>query len=114
MLRLPRNKGLFMWSKEKNYVRLPQGEMVEALTELSANAFKLLAFYYSRSNYWEFEDSATAKQIGLGIKTFQKIRWELLDKGYLHIEKGRLDSYFIGKAAVLTYKKNAGLLEELI
>jgi hypothetical protein len=83
-----------------NDIKVPQSELVSAMQELSATAFKLLMYYYSRNDGWEFSDEHIAKTIDSSVRMVPKYRKELIDSKYLLIQKGQVDVYFVGKAAV--------------
>lgn len=79
---------------------IPQVELIEAMSELSTGAYKLLMYYYSRNDGWVFVDDNIAKAINSSARQVKKFRKELTDKGYLLVQKGQVDVYFIGKLAV--------------
>ncbi len=85
--------------------RIPTHEAIEAMTDLSDIAYKLLIYYYSKSTGWNFNDEEIAKVIGVTARTVGEKRNELIDKGYLLVEKGKnIDNYFVGKRAVMEWK----------
>jgi len=78
-------------------VKIPQKEIIEAMTELSNGAYKLLLYYYSRRDGWTFNDKHIAKYTGTSERQIKKFRKELIDKKYLSIQFGGVVIYFIGK-----------------
>jgi len=80
--------------------RISQKEIVHSMKELSSSAFKLLMYYYSRNDGWIFKDSEIAKAIDSTERMVKKYRKELIDNGYLLIQRGEVDVYFIGKDSV--------------
>lgn len=85
--------------------RIPQAEITTAMVDLSATAFKLLMYYYSRNDGWEFKDENIAVTIDSTTRMVAKYRKELIDKEYLLIQKGQVDVYFVGKRAVAKFKE---------
>ena len=85
--------------------RIPTEEAITAMKDLTANAYKLLIYYYSKSTGWKFDDAEMAETIGVTDRTLKDCKRELINKGYLYIEKGTtIDNYFIGKQAVFAWK----------
>ena len=103
-------KAVLKKSKGKYMAQIPQKEIVEAMKELSANAYKLLMYYYSRRDGWRFDDENIANAIGTSARQVKKARRELISQGYLLIQKGEVDVYFIGKKAVKQFKE--GIIED--
>lgn len=100
-----RKKDIVMHSSDPYKCKAPTYEVLESMKELSSNAFKLLMYYYSKSTGWKFEDSDIAYTIGVTERVVKTLKKELLDKEYLHIEKGKnTDMYFVGKKAVREWK----------
>jgi hypothetical protein len=86
--------------------RIPTSDLQNGYKELTANAFKLLTYYYSKSDGWEFDDKEIARAFGLnGDRTIGTLRKELVDKGYLLFYKGIVDNYFVGKKRVEEFKQ---------
>jgi len=92
--------------------RIPQKELKDAMGELSANAYKLLMYYYSCRDGWIFIDKNIAKTINTSERQVKKFRKELVDKKYLLLLKGTVDVYFIGKLAVEKFEKGLVDIEE--
>lgn len=85
--------------------KAPTHEVVNAMKDLSAGAFKLLMYYYCRSTGWEFSDEEIASTLDITPKRLLELKKELIDNGYLLIEKGtNIDNYFIGRKAVRDWK----------
>lgn len=75
-----------MKSRDSNYnAVISTDEILTAIRELSANAFKLLTYYYTRNNGWEFVDTDTARILNVTTKTLGILRKELINKNYLLI-----------------------------
>ena len=100
-----RKKDIVMHSNDPYKCKAPTYEVLESMKELSSNAFKLLMYYYSKSTGWKFEDRDIAHTIGVTERVVKTLKKELLEKEYLHIEKGKnTDMYFVGKKAVREWK----------
>jgi len=95
-------------SDRGNYpVIRPRIEMLNAMTELSKNAYFLLDYYYTVKSGWIFDDNQIKVTIGTDIRGLQRAKKELKDKGYLYIAKGNeVNNYYIGKQAVDSFKKS--------
>lgn len=93
-------KSVLKKSEGKYMARIPQVELISAMSELSNGAYKLLMYYYSRNDGWRFVDKNIAKAIGSSERQVKKFRKELIDLEYLLIQRGSVDVYFIGKKAV--------------
>ena len=97
-----------MKSRDASYnAVIPANEILTAIQDLSSNAFKLLTYYYTRNNGWEFKDSETAKSLGVNTRTLASLRNELINKDYLLIVKGKIDNYFVGRKQVMDFKAPA-------
>ena len=84
--------------------RIPTDEAITAMKDLSSGAYKLLIYFYSRSTGWDFNDDEMADIIDVSLKRVKELKKELVDKGYLLIEKGpSIDNYFIGRQAVTAW-----------
>lgn len=94
------NKSILKKSKGKYMASIPQIEITEAMRELSNGAYKLLMYYYSRNDGWVFIDDNIANAINSSARQVKKFRKELIDTGYLLIQRGQVDVYFIGRLAV--------------
>jgi hypothetical protein len=94
------NKAILKKTETKFMARIPQQEIIGAMKELSSGAYKLLMYYYSRRDGWEFIDENIANAIGTSPRQVKKFRKELIDTKYLLIQKGSIDVYFIGKLSV--------------
>ena len=94
------NKAILKKSKGRYMAQIPQTEIIEAMSELSTGAYKLLMYYYSRNDGWVFVDDNIANAINSSPRQVKKFRKELIDRGYLLIQKGQVDVYFIGRLAV--------------
>jgi hypothetical protein len=97
---MTQNKAILKKSKGKYMAQIPQAEITKALKELSQGAFRLLTYYYSRNDGWRFDDEIIAKTLDTSVRMVKKYRKELIDEGYLLIQKGEVDVYFIGQLAV--------------
>lgn len=95
---------VIMHSRDTYNATIPSDELVAAMTDLSAGAFKLLMYYYSRKTGWNFDDKEIAKTIGMSERRVKEVRKELVDHKYLLILKGDIDNYFIGRKAVLEWE----------
>ena len=93
-----------MQSTNPYLCKIPTQEAIEAMTDLSSTAYKLLIYYYSKSSGWEFNDITMSEEIGVKLRALQNARKELIDKKYLHINKSpALDNYFVGKKCVFDW-----------
>jgi len=93
-----------MHSQDPYKCKIPTYEALDAMGDLSAGAFKLLIYYYSKSTGWTFDDKDIANTLRVTTDTLRKLRAELLKKEYLLINKGVTDVYFVGKRAVREWK----------
>jgi len=102
------NKSIMKKKETKYMARIPQAEITTAMKDLSSTAFKLLMYYYSRNDGWEFKDTNIATAIDSTERMVKKHRKELIDTGYLLIQKGQVDVYFVGRGAVEQFYKEVG------
>ena len=100
----PMSKSVLKKSETRYMARIPQKELTDAMTDLSAGAYKLLMYYYSRNDGWIFDENNIAKTIDTSTRQVKKFRKELIDKEYLLIQRGQVDVYFIGTLAVQKFK----------
>jgi len=91
--------------------RIPQAEIAGMIKDLSNGAKDLLMYYYSRNDGWVFVEKNIAEYINTSERQLKKFRKELIDGGYLFIQRGEVDVYFIGKIAVTKFKGYDGLTE---
>ena len=91
---------IIMHSKKPHVCNIPSDEALDAMTELSSGAFKLLVYYYSKFTGWNFDDREIASTLGVSERRLKQIRKELVASKYLLIQKGNVDIYFIGRTAV--------------
>ena len=91
-------------SKDKYMARIPANELVTAQKDLSAKAFGLLMYYYSKSDNWEWKDSVIASDMIMTERKVKEYRIELIKKDYLYIVKGSITNVFIGRQAVTDFK----------
>ena len=86
--------------------KIPTTDLNDGYNELSPNAFKLLTYFYSKWDGWNFvlEDMARALKLS-STRTVQTLMKELQSKGYLYIPKGEIDTYIVGKKEVGKYKR---------
>ena len=94
------NKAIFKKIKRGHMASIPQKEIIKTMVELSTGGFKLLMYYYSRSDGFRFSDDKIARAIGSSERQVKKFRKELTEKKYLLIQKGEVDVYFVGEYAV--------------
>lgn len=107
------NKAIVELSKTTFMCKMPTDEVLEALLELTENAFRLLCYYYTKSTGWEFSDAKIAEALNLKTDSVGVRRRELINKGYLHISKGKDCIYFVGKRKVNLWLKNRSNTKEL-
>lgn len=77
-----------------------------AFTDLKPNAFKLLVYYYSKSDGWVFDNKAIADVFCIKERTVRDLTKELEAEGYLLQQKGKQEDvslYFVGKKLVRAY-----------
>ena len=98
---------IFKQMKGKNMAQIPQKELIESISELSKGELNLLLYYYTLSDGWVSNDKSTMKIIGAkNVRNVADYRRGLILKGYLLIQRGETDIFFIGKGAVSKFKKN--------
>lgn len=103
-MKLVKGKDIAMHSHGTFTCRIPTDEALLAMKDLSSGAFKLLIYYYSKSTGWKFVDSQIAETLGVTEVVVKRLKKELIDKGYLYVEKGtNFNTYFIGRKAVLEW-----------
>ncbi len=103
-MKLVKGKDIAMHSHGTFTCRIPTDEALLAMKDLSSGAFKLLIYYYSKSTGWKFVDSQIADTLGVTEVVVKRLKKELVDKGYLYVEKGvNFNTYFIGRKAVLEW-----------
>ena len=81
----------------------PLDEMSKAIEELSPDAFRMLAYMYTKSDNWVFSNTSMQKALGIAESTVKKKLKELKDKRYFHEAKGEITIYLIGLNAVEDY-----------
>jgi len=91
---------IIMHTQRPHTCKIPTEEALEAMTQLSSGAFKLLIYYYSKFTGWNFSDEEICKTLDVSTRRLKQLRKELVDKKYVYIQKGGIDVYFIGKASV--------------
>ena len=102
------NKAIIKKKEAKYMARIPQAEIAISMKELSATAFKLLMYYYSRRDGWRFNDKYTAEAIDSSERMVKTYRKELITKKYLLVQKGEVDVYFVGTGAVAQFYEEVG------
>ena len=88
-------RAIIMHSKSQHKSQMPTDEVEYALRDLTANAYRLLTYYYSKSTGWTFHDDKIANVLGVTLRTYKDLRKELTDKGYLLIINNKPPMYFI-------------------
>lgn len=92
-------------SKAQYKLGQPVNEALEAMHELTGNAYKLLAYYYTKHSRYRFNDQEIAETVGVELRTLKKLKKELQDNKYLLIIKGpKIDNYFIGRTEVTKWE----------
>lgn len=100
-----KRKDIIMHSSASFTCKAPTYEVLEAMKELNETEFKLLMYYYSKSSGWSFNDADIANTIGVKERAVVNAKRVLIDKNYLLIIKNKvMDTYFVGKKAVLSWK----------
>jgi len=100
-----KKRSIVMHAKAAYRCRIPSDEALSAMKDLSAGAFKLLVYYYSKSTGWEFIDKEIAEALDVTERRLAVLKKELTDKDYLLLLKGSdIDNYFIGRQAVQAWK----------
>ena len=82
---------------------IPSEELIAAPKLLSAPAFRLLMYYYSKGRYWSWDDHNMAIELDTNIREIKRSRKELIDNQFLLIVPGKITNVFIGKQAVLDW-----------
>jgi predicted transcriptional regulator len=83
--------------------RIPNSDLTAGYVELSDNAFKLLTYFYSKGDGWEFNIDVMTNTLKLTKRTVMDRIKELKDKGFLLHSKGGIDVYIVGKKLVGEY-----------
>jgi hypothetical protein len=83
--------------------RIPSSDLERGYRELSANAFKLLTYYYSKGDGWDFDIDEMARVFDLTKRAVMGCIKELKDKGFLHYSKGDIEVYIVGTKLVGEY-----------
>ena len=91
----------------RNYkVHIPSEEVEIAIKELTPKAYQLLIYYYSKNDGYIFNNGTIAELLNISTRQLSTYHKELKEKKYLHIQKGDVTVYFIGKEAVSNYDNN--------
>ena len=91
-------------SKDKHMARIPSAELVTAQHDLSNGAYKLLMYYYSKGDTWDWREDIMCTDLSISSRMLREYKSELTKKDYLYIVKGGIDNYFIGRQAVMDWK----------
>ena len=83
--------------------RIPNSDLTDGYRELSDNAFKLLTYFYSKGDGWNFDIDEMARVFDLSKRAVMNRIKELKDKGFLLHSKGNIDVYIVGKKLVGEY-----------
>ncbi len=83
---------------------IPSDELATAHKDLSAKAYVLLMYYYSKGDRWEWIDDNMARDLDMTIRKLREYRNELIKSDYLYIVKGPINNVFIGRQAVMDFK----------
>jgi len=91
------SKKLFFWKSIGKY-RMAIGvpEVLQAMEELTTNAFKLLIYFYTKDTGWTYNEEHVATSIGVNVRSVRRLKKELIDKEYLLIFEGERDVYVLG------------------
>lgn len=84
--------------------QIPADELITAQHDLSNGAYKLLMYYYSKGDKWEWQDEVMSKDLSISIRMLKEYRSELIRSEYLYIAKGEITNVFIGRQAVMDWK----------
>ena len=84
--------------------RIPSDELVTAQKDLSARAFGLLMYYYSKGPHHQWRDEEISEDLNLSMRKVKEYRRELINMDYLYITKGEVTNVFIGRQAVMEWK----------
>ena len=97
---------------KSHYTKIDNRDMV-AMNKLSPNASKLLMYYLQKTDGWVFDNEQTIRAIDISLRTFKKVKNELIDAELLWIEhNSREDDYYLGIEAVRRYKLKHKIEEE--
>ncbi len=91
-------------SRRTYMTQIPSDELVTAQHDLTAKAFGLLMYYYSKGNNWDWRDDIISTDMNMTERKVKEYRKELVDKDYLLVVKGRINNIFIGRQAVMDFK----------
>jgi len=83
---------------------IPADELITAQHDLSNGAYKLLMYYYSKGDKWEWKDKEMSEELGISPRSLKDFRNELVSMEYLYIVKGPITHVFIGRQAVTGWK----------
>jgi len=84
--------------------QIPSDELVTAQHDLTNGAYKLLMYYYSKGDKWEWVDSVMQKDLDISKRMLKEYRSELSKMEYIYIVKGGITNVFIGRQAVMDFK----------
>ena len=87
-----------------NMTRIPTSDLTVGFKELKPNSVKLLLYYYSKGDGWDFRSDVIADDLGVKISTVRTLTRELVSKGYLFVVRGKVINYFVGRKEVSAYK----------
>ncbi len=93
-------------SQSKHTAKIPVDEIIEAQKVLSGKAYVLLTYYYSKGNYWNWQDKKITEELGWTERQIKDYRNELIKNKYLLIFKANIINVFIGKDAVMNFIDN--------
>jgi len=96
-------------SRRKYMAQIPSDELVLAQRDLSAKAFGLLMYYYSKGSNWEWIDDVISKDLDMTVRKVKEYRRELINKNYLLVFSGPISNVFIGRQAVMDFKSPVDL-----
>ena len=91
-------------TKEGYMASIPSGELVSSQKDLTNGGYKLLMYYYSKGNHWDWKDDVICKDMDISDRMLKEYRNELVKKDYLLIVKGQINNVFIGRLAVAKIK----------
>jgi len=90
---------------------MPSDEVITAMKDLSNNGYKLLTYYYSKGDTWDWDSKHMCQELDVSSRTLVETTKELVDKEYLLIFKGTksnpMTNVFIGRDAVAARKAPA-------
>ncbi len=88
---------------QMHMTRIPNSDLTDGYRELTPNAFKLLTFFYSKGDGWEFDIAHMERVFNLSNRKVKERIKELQDKGFLLHSKGDIEVYIVGKKLVREY-----------